>query len=59
MSIDTLERNYEDVQDQLHILTHEKKVDILVFDRPFSDTSPDKELVGTLLADIVLEICPS
>jgi len=55
-SIDRLGRNYEEIQEQWRILTREKKVDILVFDMPLLDTRRDKNLIGTLIADIVLQI---
>ena len=55
-SIDRLGRNYEEIQEQWRILTREKKVDILVFDMPLLDTRRDKDLVGTLIADIVLQV---
>jgi len=55
-SIDRLGRNYEEIQEQWRILTREKKVDILVFDMPLLDTRRDKDLVGTLTADIVLQV---
>ena len=55
-SIDRLGRNYEEIQEQWRILTREKKVDILVFDMPLLDTRRDKDLVGTLIADLVLQV---
>ena len=55
-SIDRLGRNYEEIQEQWRILTREKKVDILVFDMPLLDTRRDKDLVGTLIADIFLQV---
>ena len=55
-SIDRLGRNYEEIQEQWRILTREKRVDILVFDMPLLDTHRDKDLVGTLIADIVLQV---
>ena len=55
-SIDRLGRNYEEIQEQWRILTREKKVDILVFDMPLLDTRRDKDLIGTLIADIVLQV---
>ena len=55
-SIDRLGRNYEEIQVQWRILTREKKVDILVFDMPLLDTRRDKDLIGTLIADIVLQV---
>ncbi|WP_446424113.1 recombinase family protein [Mailhella sp.] len=55
-SIDRLGRNYEEIQEQWRFLTREKKVDILVFDMPLLDTRCDKDLVGTLIADLVLQV---
>ena len=55
-SIDRLGRNYDEIQEQWRILTREKKVDILVFDMPLLDTRRDKDLVGTLIADLVLQV---
>ena len=55
-SIDRLGRNYEEIQEQWRILTREKGVDILVFDMPLLDTRRDKDLIGTLIADIVLQV---
>ena len=55
-SIDRLGRNYEEIQEQWRILTREKQVDILVFDMPLLDTRRDKDLIGTLIADIVLQV---
>ena len=55
-SIDRLGRNYEEIQEQWRFLTREKKVDILVFDMPLLDTRRDKDLIGTLIADIVLQV---
>ena len=55
-SIDRLGRNYEEIQEQWRILTREKKVDILVFDMPLLDTRRDKDLVGTLIAELMLSI---
>ena len=55
-SIDRLGRNYEEIQEQWRILTREKGVDILVFDMPLLNKRRDKDLVGTLIADIVLQV---
>lgn len=55
-SIDRLGRNYADIQEQWRILTREKGVDIRVFDMPLLDTSRDKDLLGTFIADLVLQI---
>lgn len=55
-SIDRLGRNYEEVQDQWRILTKEKEVDICVIDMPLLDTRQGRDLLGTFIADIVLQI---
>lgn len=55
-SIDRLGRNYEEIQQQWRILTREKKVDILVLDMPLLDTRRDKDLLGTFIADLVLQV---
>ena len=55
-SIDRLGRNYEEIQNQWRILTREKGVDILVLDMPLLDTRRGKDLVGTFLSDIVLQV---
>ena len=55
-SIDRLGRNYEEIQEQWRILTKEKHVDIVVIDMPLLDTLRGKDLVGTFLSDIVLQI---
>ena len=55
-SIDRLGRNYEEIQNQWRLLTKEKKADIAVIDMPLLDTRNGKDLVGTFLADIVLQI---
>lgn len=55
-SIDRLGRNYEEIQQQWRFLTREKKVDILVLDMPLLDTRRDKDLLGTFIADLVLQI---
>ena len=55
-SIDRLGRNYEEIQEQWRFLTREKKVDILVFDMPLLDTRRDKDLLGTFIADLVLQV---
>jgi len=56
ISIDRLGRNYEEIQRQWRILTKEKGVDIAVIDMPLLDTRRGKDLMGTFLADIVLQI---
>ena len=55
-SIDRLGRNYEEIQNQWRILTKEKGVDICVIDMPLLDTRRGKDLVGTFLSDIVLQV---
>lgn len=55
-SIDRLGRNYEEVLEQWRVLTKEKKVDIVVLDMPLLDTRRGKDLMGTFLSDIVLQV---
>ena len=55
-SIDRLGRNYEEIQQQWRFLTREKKIDILVLDMPLLDTRRDKDLLGTFIVDLVLQI---
>ena len=55
-SIDRLGRNYEEIQKQWWILTKEKGVDIVVLDMPLLDTRRGKDLMGTFLSDIVLQV---
>jgi len=55
-SIDRLGRNYEEILKQWRILTKEKKVDIVVLDMPLLDTRRGKDLMGTFLSDIVLQV---
>ena len=55
-SIDRLGRDYEEIQDQWRILTKEKGIDIVVLDMPLLDTRRGKDLVGTFLSDIVLQV---
>lgn len=56
LSIDRLGRNYEEIQRQWRILTKEKCIDICVIDMPLLDTRNGKDLMGTFIADIVLQI---
>ena len=56
ISIDRLGRNYEEIQQQWRFLTKEKQVDILVLDMPLLDTRHDKDLLGTFIADLVLQV---
>lgn len=56
LSIDRLGRNYEEIQRQWRILTKEIGVDICVIDMPLLDTRNGKDLLGTFIADLVLQI---
>lgn len=55
-SIDRLGRNYEEILQQWRVLTKEKGIDIVVLDMPLLDTRRGKDLMGTFLSDIVLQI---
>jgi len=55
-SIDRLGRNYEEIQNQWRIITKEIGVDIVVIDMPLLDTRRDKNLLGTFISDIVLQL---
>ena len=55
-SIDRLGRDYEEILQQWRILTKEKGVDIVVLDMPLLDTRRGKDLMGTFLSDIVLQV---
>ena len=55
-SIDRLGRNYEEILEQWRIITKEKDADIVVLDMPLLDTRRGKDLMGTFLADIVLQV---
>lgn len=56
LSIDRLGRNYEEIQQQWRILTRDIGVDICVIDMPLLDTRSGKDLMGTFIADLVLQI---
>lgn len=56
LSIDRLGRNYEEIQNQWRILTKEMGIDIVVIDMPLLDTRSGKDLMGTFIADLVLQI---
>ena len=56
LSIDRLGRNYEEIQNQWRILTKEKGIDIVVIDMQLLDTRQGKDLMGTFIADLVLQI---
>ena len=56
LSIDRLGRNYEEIQNQWRILTKDIGIDICVIDMPLLDTRNGKDLMGTFIADLVLQI---
>lgn len=55
-SIDRLGRNYQDILEQWRMLIREKRVDIVVLDMPLLDTRASKDLLGTLISDLVLQL---
>lgn len=55
-SIDRLGRNYAEILEQWRILTKEKGIDIVVLDMPLLDTRRGKDLMGTFLSDVVLQV---
>lgn len=55
-SIDRLGRNYDEILEQWRILTKEREIDIVVLDMPLLDTRRGKDLMGTFLSDIVLQV---
>ena len=55
-SIDRLGRSYTDIIEQWRRITKDKKADIVVLDMPLLDTRQGRDLTGTLIADIVLQL---
>lgn len=55
-SIDRLGRNYDDILNWWRVLTKEKGIDIIVLDMPLLNTRTHKDLLGTLIADLVLSL---
>ena len=55
-SIDRLGRNYDEILEQWRLITKEKQVTIVVLDMPLLDTRQNRDLTGTLIADIVLQL---
>lgn len=55
-SIDRLGRDYEEIMDQWRIITREKKADIKIIDMPLLDTTQCKDLLGTFISDLVLQV---
>ena len=55
-SIDRLGRNYSEILDEWKLITHKKGADIVVLDMPLLDTTNSKDLLGTFIADLVLQL---
>lgn len=55
-SIDRLGRDYQEILVQWKFLTHHKKIDIVVLDMPLLDTRKEKDLLGTFISDLVLQV---
>lgn len=55
-SIDRLGRNYDDIQEEWRQIVKNKKADIVILDMPILDTRTNKDLIGTLISDIVLQL---
>ena len=55
-SIDRLGRNYDEIQNQWRVLTKEIGIDVCVIDMPLLDTRQSKDLLGTFVADLVLQV---
>ncbi len=55
-SIDRLGRNYDDIQEEWREIVKAKKADIVILDMPILDTRTNKDLIGTLISDIVLQL---
>ena len=55
-SIDRLGRNYDEILEQWGVITKKRKAAIVVLDMPLLDTSNHRDLTGTLIADIVLQL---
>lgn len=55
-SIDRLGRNYKEIIEQWRIITQVKRADIIVLDMPLLDTTKNKDLMGTFVADLVLQV---
>ena len=55
-SIDRLGRNYTEILEQWRVITKDKRADIVVLDTPLLDTRQRQDIIGTLIADLVLQI---
>lgn len=56
LSVDRLGRNYRDLPEQWRIITKKKGADVCVIDMPLLDTRTYKDLMGTFVADLVLQV---
>ena len=56
ISIDRLGRNYQDIMEQWRLITKVKNVDIKILDMPLLDTTSNKDLIGTFISDVVLQL---
>ena len=56
LSIDRLGRNYTEIQEQWRVLTKELQADVCIIDMPLLDTRSGKDLMGTFIADLTLQI---
>lgn len=55
-SIDRLGRNYDDIQEEWREIVKARRADIVILDMPILDTRTNKDLIGTLISDIVLQL---
>lgn len=55
-SIDRLGRNYDEILEQWRLITKERQIAVVVLDMPLLDTRQGRDLTGTLIADIVLQL---
>ena len=55
-SVDRLGRSYEDIIDQWRHLTRELRVNICVIDMPVLNTNPNRDLMGTIISDVILQL---
>ena len=55
-SIDRLGRNYDEILEQWRIITKERRANVVVLDMPLLDTRQGRDLTGTLIADLVLQL---
>lgn len=55
-SIDRLGRNYNEILKEWKYITKDKKADVKILDMPLLDTDQEKDLIGTLIGDIVLQL---